>query len=88
MKLDPAKLEQCYLALYSVYTNHMGQGKKDSQVAMKCMISDLRKEAVLRDAMSPPRLVVPTITGNTIKHYAATYNLLRDTCLEQLVSFF
>ena len=28
MVFDPVKLEQHYLALYSVYTTHMGQGKE------------------------------------------------------------
>ena len=46
MGLDPVKLEQCYLVLYSIYATHKGQGKEAAQVAKKHMISDFQKEVV------------------------------------------
>ena len=54
--LDPVMLKQRYLALYSVYTTHMGQAKETAQVAMKHTISDLQ-EAVAQDVKHPPSLV-------------------------------
>ena len=44
MELDPVQLEQRYLALYSVYGAHIGQGKDAAQVATKQAISDVQKE--------------------------------------------
>ena len=55
MGFDPVKIEQCYLALCSVYANHMGQAKQATQVAMKHMISDLQMETAAQDAI-PPKL--------------------------------
>ena len=43
MGLNPVKLEQRFFALYSMYTNHIGEGKEATQVATKYMISDLGK---------------------------------------------
>ena len=39
--LDPVQLEFHYLALCSMYTAHMGQGKGAAQIATKHAISDL-----------------------------------------------
>ena len=41
MGFDPVQIEQHYLALYSVYATHVGQGKEAAQVATKYVISDL-----------------------------------------------
>ena len=76
MGLDPVKLGQFYLALYSVYATHMGQGKEAAQVAMKYTISDLRKEAEAKDSMPPfsPVALIPTV--NTVNHYVDTFQSL------------
>ena len=71
LRLDPIELEQCYLALYSLYTTHMGQGKEAAQVSTKYMISDLQKEAAAWNAMPPPSLVAPIVTVNTVDHDVA-----------------
>ena len=54
LRLDPVKLEQRCLELYSIYATHMGQGKEVAQVATKHNISDLWKEVVAWDAIPPP----------------------------------
>ena len=70
--LDPIKVEQRYLALYSLYATHMGQGNEAAQVATKHAISDLWKEASAWDAILLPSPVALTITVKTIDHDAAT----------------
>ena len=72
LELDPVQLEQHYLALYSIYTAHMGQGSEAAQIAMKRVISDLQYEAAAWDAVLPPPPVAPAVIVNTINHTAAT----------------
>ena len=81
--LDPVKLEQCYLMLYSLYATHMGQGKEAAQVATKHAISDLHKKAAAQDAMPFPSLVVLTFIVKTVDHDVATLQSLAR-CLSRL----
>ena len=70
--LDPVQLEWRYLALYSVYTAHMGQKSEAAQVATKHVISDLQNEAAAWDTVPPPPLVALEIIVNTVNYAAAT----------------
>ena len=76
MGFDPVKLEQHYLALYSLYANYMGQGKETAQVAIKHVLSDLQEEASARYAIPLPSPVAPTVTVCTVEDDVATLKSL------------